>query len=618
MSTGAGFNPPAKPACAYQPRMTHAQAVALRDAGSLDPNCVVVITDGPLIGTPGNESPTEIELNPVSSGDIGRTARVHTNFDNVAFAGLYNIDAGPNGTIEELTDHWNNQLTDQEPSTGPHTVHNQFPFHLSGPNLRDNTLNDCTLTGWDTAVAAGVMIGDNEITDAGVHLTGMTAGNFLRNTIRGPQVTVSSPNVAFSGNILESATVTFASTAAGAQTFQSNVIRGGLSSVDIGNTVASVVTFSDNEISDRFRVVVADKPSGNATVRGNKLSGTNAGFVQELRISGTGLAIFNGNTVRGGAVFTMNTGNTGTTTVTDSSFLDGYVTDVAATSTATVSVDGSTFSGHGAAATDLSVDGSGLRSFNDATSYAHPTQTQYVLTGGGTVGVSSGSIMNGARIVRDPAATANCTLGQVRGSGTIQQNAGAVGGSGISLSASTIEVLGTIITQNGPGGISSNTCRLAANISNSATATRGLQLTNCDLAGGFITQSRTGGTANDQMQSLTMRASLSAVVLQGAVDPGAAQTVLNNVTVESGASLTLTDPVGGGGGITIQNTHLSSGAIVTGTSTGLVSACRFSAHATVNLGAFSHDGCVVDGGFTVTATAGNINALANKSFNDWM
>lgn len=518
MSTSGGFTPPAAPECPYAPRMTRAAALALRAAGGLLENCVVVITDGPVIGTAGSTSPTEVELNPVSPTEFGATARVHTAFAASAWSGTYDIDLGTAGSITSLTDDWGNVVKD--PDADAPTVHTQFPWHRGATNFRDNWVEDSTLTGWGAGTAA---VSRNRLINATVDLTG-----------------------------------------------------------DWG--------FSDNH------------------VQGGTVTLTQA----------TGSRSFNHNTVRSAAVVRALAGATGATFITDSQFLDGYVTEIAATSTAAVTLDGSVFTGHNSAALDCQIDGSGTRSINDTQSYAHGTNTQYVLVGAGFVSIANGCVMNGARVVRDPATTATIILAQVRGSGSVVQAAGATVGA-LSLSASTLEVLGTAITQNGPGAITSNTSRLAANISNTATATRGLTLNSCDLAGGVLSQGRTGGTGTDTLQSLTLRASQSAVILQGATDPGGNQTVINNATVESGASLTLTDPVGSAGtGICIQNSHLSANALITGTGTGLVTGCRFSAHCSVNLGAFAHDQSVAEGPLTITATASNSGRLANKSFNDWI
>lgn len=316
MSTSGSYNPPGVPECAYEPEMTHAEALARRDAGTLDPNCVVVITDGPVIGTPGNTSPTMIELNPVTPSDIGRTARIHTNFDNVAFAGLYNIDDGPNGSINSITDHWNNQISDEDP--GAPTVHTQFPYHLSGPDLRDNRVNDCTLTGWDTAINAGTIIWDNDLLESGIHLAGMAGDSqFIRNGVRGAQITVSSPNMRFNGNDINNAPVTFASTSAAIQSFQENQAWG--SPVTITGSVASAVVFNSNRLTDGYEVTVTNKPSAPVTISGNILTGTKNTAIAELFVSGTGVVTCNRNQILAG---TLSLDNAGNSTVTDNNMTD--------------------------------------------------------------------------------------------------------------------------------------------------------------------------------------------------------------------------------------------------------------------------------------------------------
>jgi hypothetical protein len=51
---------------------------------------------------------------------------------------------------------------------------------------------------------------------------------------------------------------------------------------------------------------------------------------------------------------------------------------------------------------------------------------------------------------------------------------------------------------------------------------------------------------------------------------------------------------------------------------GVVSRCRLDGNSTLNTGAFSHINSIVDGNFTVTATAANTNALLNKAYSDWI
>lgn len=183
MSTGSGFTPPGAVECAYSPNMTRAQALALRAAGGLLPNCVVIIP-GPTIGTAGNTSPTEIELNPTGPSELGLTARVHTAFDDSAWAGLYDIDLGLAGTIIRLADNRGNVVSDID--SGGATVHTQFPW--GNANFRDNVVEDSTLTGWGTQV--GVVSG-NRVTDSTLDFTAKTLGTVLDTEYHGHTATIS-------------------------------------------------------------------------------------------------------------------------------------------------------------------------------------------------------------------------------------------------------------------------------------------------------------------------------------------------------------------------------------------------------------------------------------------
>jgi hypothetical protein len=51
---------------------------------------------------------------------------------------------------------------------------------------------------------------------------------------------------------------------------------------------------------------------------------------------------------------------------------------------------------------------------------------------------------------------------------------------------------------------------------------------------------------------------------------------------------------------------------------GSVSRCRFDGNSTLNTGAFSHLNSIIDGNFTVTATAANVNSLTSKAYSDWV
>ena len=175
--TSGGFTPAAQPPCPYPNRMTIAEAKALRLAGGLVPDCVVILTDGPTIGTAGNTSPTEIELNPVGPSELGTTARVHTNFSGTAWHGLFDIDLGT-GSITRLTDDWGNTAVDIDANSP--TVQTQFPWHKGANAFRDNYVQDSTLPGWDNAVGT---LSRNRVISSTVDLTGKTAGTVLDNEI---------------------------------------------------------------------------------------------------------------------------------------------------------------------------------------------------------------------------------------------------------------------------------------------------------------------------------------------------------------------------------------------------------------------------------------------------
>lgn len=234
MATSGSYTPAAAPECPYAPRMTRAEALALRAAAGLLENCVVVITDGPVIGTAGNTSPTEIELNPVGPSELGTKARVHTTFAASAWGGVFDIDLGTAGSITELTDDFGNTAKDVDADSP--TVHTQVPWHLGGvgpspaPIFRDNYFEDAVLTGWDTlpaspnitgnivkntslevAVGAGpnLTLTDNLVEGPGVHRLGPTNFNtWTRSTIRNATINWDGRQTLTDAQLLDGASVT--------------------------------------------------------------------------------------------------------------------------------------------------------------------------------------------------------------------------------------------------------------------------------------------------------------------------------------------------------------------------------------------------------------------------
>lgn len=519
MGTSSGFTPPAAAPC-YTVRMTRAAALALRTAAGLVENCTVVVTDGPVIGTAGNTSATEVELRPVSPTEFSMNATVNTLFGTSANAWtcVYDIDLGTAGTLLEIRDNQGNVV--RSTAADAPTVQTQFPWHLTvSGQVQNNYVEQSTLTGWGA----------------------------ITTTVRGNQISRNS-TVALTGNW-------------------------GI--------------FTDNRIEN--------------------------GTVNLLHSAG-GTRTFTGNTVRGGASFQTTAGATGSWTVTDNDFLDGYVLNGAATSTGTITIDGSRFEAHGATGTDCLIDLGGTKSFNNVRSVTSGATQQYTLTGGGTVTLSDSDFLEG-RLVRATATTAAVTVQSgARVTGTLTQAATAVTGA---LTASG-GFLGGSVNHNGPGALTlTGLSLLGGTVTLASTATRGLTLTNTTVQSATVAQNRTGGTGTDTVVDTLVTGQATSVTLAGATDPAGAQTVLSSCRVSDGGTVTLTNPAGSGG-VVLLSTVVDSGATFTGTGTVQVNTCRFSAGCTFNAGAFTHDHGVVENNLTVTPTANNTNKLASKALNDWV
>ncbi|AMD42761.1 hypothetical protein SEA_XKCD426_20 [Streptomyces phage Xkcd426] len=357
MGTNASFDP--QDTCPEP--MTRAELLALRAAGELDIQCHYIVTDGPVIGTTGNTSPTRILMHAVSATELSTNVHVDTLFTPTAqvWPGGYDIDLGTQGSLFKLTDDFNNEVTDSDPDAP--TVHVQFPWHLRGTGLRDNRVDDCTLTGWDTAVAAGVLVWDNKLLHAGVHLSGMVDGTFSRNDIQGPQVTVGAPNVLFNSNVIHNAPVTFSGSNAGVQSFQANTLLSGL--VDVDSSTTGPVDMNENVIGGEgitgYRIIVT-AATGSVDISGNRLFNQGPSLTHELRATGAGPVVVSSNEFGAG---TVDINSASAVTIVASALVEPTLsvttgTDIHAlrVSNATVNVSGTT----GSSILDTDVIGSTL------------------------------------------------------------------------------------------------------------------------------------------------------------------------------------------------------------------------------------------------------------------
>lgn len=200
ISSGAG--------CAYEPLMTNADAISLRNSAGLVVGCPVLISDGPTIGVSGSTSDTTILLWPVSASELGMAAQVNTTFDNSGWFGLYDVDAN---RILDLHDNLGNVVYD----AGGTLLETQFPWGFS--IVTGNQISrqaDVSLVGWDLAVAAGTAIRNNQIFSDGlsnvtVDLTALVGGGgtkFAGNTLNGGSFVSNDANLpsgaSITGNII--------------------------------------------------------------------------------------------------------------------------------------------------------------------------------------------------------------------------------------------------------------------------------------------------------------------------------------------------------------------------------------------------------------------------------
>lgn len=340
----------ASPPC-YGP-MTYVQALALRAASGLRVGCPVIITDGPVIGVAGNTSVCRVELQPVSATEWGVEAKIDTTFASSggeAWFGLYNVDRGTKGAIYELRDLWGNVVKDAD--TDAPTVHTQFPWHLGSATVRDNTIQDCTLTGFTVPLTAGVTFSNNNIANSTVVLTGVTnaAATFINNVIQDSSVTVASPNMSVRNNNLRLCTITHSGT--GTFTLASDRLTSFTYAANAGTTAACSVL--ECNAASAFRVNVVTKTTNPFVLNRCYLNGVGAGSF-EIVVGGTGDIALQGSTLTATAL-TLN--GTGLTRVVESDLIQTTITTDTG-STAPFTVD-SSHVGEATITTGAANDGAG-------------------------------------------------------------------------------------------------------------------------------------------------------------------------------------------------------------------------------------------------------------------
>jgi hypothetical protein len=530
--------------------MTRAAALALRAAGGLLENCVVVITDGPVIGTAGNTSPTEIELNPVSPTELGTTARVHTTFAASAWSGAYDIDLGAAGTITELRDDWGNTAKDIDAAT----VHTQFPWHLGSATLRDNYVEDSTLPGWDTQVGA---VTGNRVIGTTINLTGRTGG-----TVTDSQFTntiVTSGGAFFTANqaTVRSGTIQLGS---GTATGTVSLTRSELSNATVTRDATASGNFSitGSQVADST-VTQGAGAAGAITITDSVVTSTSTlnvdpGSAKSIGVNGAQLQTYAIRTQdSGGSGVTLSRGSFfGKPNATDSLLLRGV--GGAGVSISSSIVDGVSVAGAGSASIDINgaassaliqdadihnsriTVGSGAGAFQTTGAEFSSAIINAASATGGRLTINQTTVRGGT-INHAAAATDSLAVtgGRVEGGGLVELLSGARG-----LNVTNTDVISGIIRQTSVN---------AASVPNTNA------VNNCRVVDtGRIVFSET--TAAGQAGNSVNRSTVTGSSLGGGVD--------GVLTITGSSSLVLVDSVDARGVVTL--TDVPSGALSAGTS----------------------------------------------------
>lgn len=544
MSTSGSFTPPGVPECAYAPHMTRAAAIALAAGGGLLENCVVVIDDGPVIGTAGNTSPTSVELNPVSPTAFGQTARVFTTFAAEAWPGVYDIALNK---ITELRDDFGNTAKDLD-AAAP-TVHTQVPWHLGSTTFRDNYFEDAVLTGFP---GTGTFT-NNRVVESTLDFTGKTAGTVNQSSFLGSTVTT------------------------GAASFTASRLEMHGSSVTNSGTGPLTFTGTEMESANNALVLQAGDTQG-ASITGCQWLGSTNGF--RINLNRTG----------GGAFSALST------------LFQGASSDPVG---------------------DMLISGTGSASLNTCQILCRGgggSNSMFVIDGSGVFQLTRARISDSnattapGGFVKDAASTGGLQITESE----IIQGLVRVNSSGSVLIQSGSRLEGGFINHNGSGlltltGVDGHFSTYTMAVG----STRGLQVGPGPADFSTITQNGTGSANVDSLHGATGVILHRATVTLNIADAAAPAQTFQGLVIHSGGTLTVTGNPGGGGN-PLNNTEISTQAVLNIQAGGSASRCRLSNEAVLNTGAFANLGSIIEGQFTKTSTAANVNSLCSKAFDDWV
>ncbi|MXM67065.1 hypothetical protein GR925_27450 [Streptomyces sp. HUCO-GS316] len=605
--------------------MTHAQVVALRDAGQLRVDCHYVISDW-VQGTTLT-GPNLVELHATSPSVLSMEAKVFTPYDNEAWEGLYDIDRGTVGQLVELRDNLNNVVRD---TTGTSAIVGTFPW---GTALwSENYLDSVTLT----APATGRAFQRNTVKDSTLDMTGWASGSWTQSDVRASTVTTGA-TFTMTNSEAQSSTITGEATGSISLTLGTKVLN---SSVLQDSGSLKQWSISSSEL----RTVVLRGQGGtvarSALIISSRLRGRGVGdsitFLGEtsLNLTSADLSFNNTWTVDGAAGSSVNirectcdqvgitrAAAAGRLDVTNgqysSTFIDmqgsgalivqacrgnGGVLRTGAGSSGQLNVNTSSIEGG-------TVEVLGVRSLSlNSGTYVGASAT---VTESGTTATAVAAI--GDRVDQSRIeAGAVVQFATTTGTGTNQVTRSVVRGSSLVSPAGRLRIEGLT------DGAWVDACRVyggTVTITDAGTSLSGPSAFHDNQVDAGATLTYTGGDSTARQIRNNHVAGLSTLTLTSLT--GSAGGGLGDVfamSVRGQSTLTVTGarvP-----GQPIRDCTVEQGSTLNIPASGCTQRCRVAGGATLNAGAFVHFDSEMSLAATKTLTAANVNRLANKAYDD--
>lgn len=606
--------------------MTAAALIALRDAGSLDPQCHYIVTDW-VQGTTLT-GPNTVELHAVSASVLSLEAKVFTPYDNEGWDGLYDIDRGAVGQMIELRDNLNNTVRD---TTGTSAIVGTFPWGAA--TWSENYFDSVTLT--NPATARTVV--RTTVRDSTLDMTGWTSGTVSQSEILGSTVLTTGATFTMTNSRLVNSTITGEAT--GSITLTAGTTAAQLTLVQDAGSLRTW-SFTDSDIRN-----VTMRGQGGAAARSVNISHSR---LRNRPNTGDALIALGDSTVAFVGA--------------DVSFFSTWALDGATGSSVNIlncTIDAGIVT-RGPSAGDLFItQGQHTGMFLDHQGSGDMTLTQARIAGG-TIRLATGStggvtlfgaVVEGGTVQVNDVRSLSLNFGsyvgqaaQVIESGTTPTATPAIGdrvdqsrieAGGQVQFATTTGANGNFVTRSRVGG----TSVAGQGIVRIDGTTDGAWMDACHINGGIVTITNASSGLNGGTAFHDNHVDAGSTVTYTGGDSTDKQVRNNHITGQSTMTLTsLTGSAGAGAGdvfgmsVRGQSTVTVTGARVVGQpvrdctveqgstlnipASGSTQRCRVAGGATVNAGAFDHFDTEVSLATTVTLTAPNSNRLANKSFSD--